>query len=99
MITRRQSELAAAYRRNGVLRLPDQERRARKGPSYHKGYEIRLVAFSRKELQRVRRLLREEGYPVSRAFAKVHRLVQPLYGKEVVERFLGMVEAAEAAHR
>ncbi|MGH7127376.1 MAG: hypothetical protein ACREJB_10190 [Planctomycetaceae bacterium] len=91
--------LAEVFERNGVLRLPDPDRRADEGQAYKKGYEVRLVVFSREELRHVRRLLRQAGFPRRTPFAKGLRWVQPIYGKEHVERFQELVAAVSADAR
>jgi hypothetical protein len=84
-------QLAAFFVRNGVVRLPNQERRASESRQYHKGYEVRLVASSQRELEAIRALLRQEGFGLAEPFTKVNRHIQPLYGKRVVDRFLKLV--------
>jgi hypothetical protein len=80
-------ELVALYRRNGALRLPNLQRRSKTPRSYKKGYEVRFVARSQAELRSIRRLLRQAGLPVASPFAKGRRFVQPLYGRENLQRF------------
>lgn len=87
-----QRELVAYFIRNGVLRVADRSRRARQGREYHKGYEIRLVAFNRKELQRMRDLAYREDFTLGEAYENVNRWVLPLYGKRNVLRFLKLVD-------
>jgi len=85
-------ELAAFFNRNGVLRLPDAERRAKHSRTYKKGYEVRFVAHSALELRRIRALLRRAGFPVAASFSKSRRQVQPLYGKAYVQQFQEFLE-------
>jgi len=80
-------ELAKLFARNGVLRLPDTEQRAKNPRTYKKGYEVRFVAHSKQELHRIKRLLRQAGFPVAASFTKARRYVQPLYGKQYVQQF------------
>lgn len=90
MISTNQRELTAYFHRNGVLRT-----RPEGDVTSHKGYEVRLVAFTSTELERIRILLEREGYRVSRSFVKGKRHVQPVYGKHDVDRFIAMVMAVE----
>ena len=84
--------LAELFRRNGYTRRQNQARLAEEGYlGYKKGYEVRLTAESRVELKTIRRLLREAGFRAGRPFAKGRRFRQPVYGREAVRRFLGMV--------
>lgn len=85
-------ELVALFLRSGALRLPDAKRRAATPRAYKKGYEVRIVAHSKQELRRIRRLLREAGLPVAAWFAKERQFVQPLYGKQHVRAFREAVE-------
>jgi len=64
------ARLAALYRRNGYIRWLKPDRRAREGPFYKKGDELRLVANSDRELRTIRRLLRLAGFVPVRAFRK-----------------------------
>jgi hypothetical protein len=85
--------LADYFERNGYLRYPNPDRREKESRTYKKGYEVRLVAYSRQELTHIRRLLKAAGLPAGKPFAKVGRWVQPVYGREPVERFLQFVGA------
>jgi len=87
------NSLAEYFERNGYLRYPDPERREKESRTYKKGYEVRLVAYSRQELANIRRMLRAAGLPAGKPFVKVGRWVQPVYGKEAVERFLQIAGA------
>jgi hypothetical protein len=87
-------ELVQFYRRNGYLRLPDEDRQQSEGPrNYKKGYEIRFVAMSKKELATIRRLLKTAGFKPGNPFPKVHRYVQPVYGREATVRFYEVLVA------
>jgi hypothetical protein len=61
-------ELVALFERNGVLRLPNRKKRVKNPRTYKKGYEVRFVAHSEQELQRIRHLLRQAGFPVVASF-------------------------------
>jgi len=92
------SQLAELFRRNGYVRLPDADRAAAEGPDrYKKGYEVRLVAGSARELGRIRSLLAEAGFEPGRPFVKGQQYRQPIYGRQAVVRFLRMVRAEESA--
>jgi hypothetical protein len=89
--------LARYYLRNGVLRVPN-PKRCRTKPQkrkYHKGYEIRLVAFDYQELVEIRRALRAAEFTHGQPFDKVGRRVVPVYGKEQVERLLALVAESQ----
>jgi hypothetical protein len=86
--------LASYYQRNGVLRTPNANRRKNERQRYHKGYEIRLLAFDARELAEIRRLLRAAGFRFGQPYVKVHRKAQPIYGKAQVTRFLELVRAS-----
>jgi hypothetical protein len=92
--------LAEFYQRNGVVRRPNSARRKKEKQRYHKGYEVRLVAFSEDELATIRDLLRQAGFAkLGRPFRKIHRLIQPLYGKAAVAQFLALVGDDQAPDR
>ena len=91
------AELAAWYRRDGVLRTPDRARRADRSRTYKKGYEIRFLADSVGELVRVRALLTAAGLPVAAAYPKGRRFVQPVYGKVNVTALRLAAGAEDAA--
>lgn len=87
-------ELAAFFDRNGYVRCPNASQHEAKGSQlYKKGYEIRLVANSRNELNRIRKFLREAGFRPGAPFAKANQFGQPIYGKEAVARFLELTKA------
>jgi hypothetical protein len=80
--------LVGLFLRNGYVRSPSETRRDREGREYKKGYEVRLVLNTREELAQARRLLAQAGLRAGRPFAKHRRIVQPIYGREALERFL-----------
>ncbi len=83
-----EEQLAAFIGRNGYFRLPNSARREREGHQvYKKGYEVRLVAGSKSELRQIRSLLRRAGFSVAKPYAKAQQWVQPVYGRQAVERF------------
>ena len=73
--------------RNGYFRFPDEKLRGIKGEDYKKGYEVRLVANDEKELLEINFLLKKAGFKAGKAFHKNNKYVQPVYGKDAVERF------------
>ena len=88
-------ELVELFERNGVLRWPDADRRAEEGRAYKKGYEVRFVAYSKTELRHIRRLLKHANFPLATPFQKIGRFVQPLYGKQHVERLCEYLDLEE----
>jgi hypothetical protein len=91
-------QLAAFFRRNGYVRRQNEKRLNTEGWSqYKKGDEVRLVVNSQPDLAQVRRLLRQAGFKLGRPFAKGRQTVQPIYGRQAVERFLSLVGPKEKA--
>jgi hypothetical protein len=90
-------QLAALFDRNGYVRPPAAKRLAGQGYGrFRRGYEFRLTADSQRELQEIRRLLRQAGFKPGRPFAKGHQYRQPVYGREVLERFLNLIGRPDA---
>ena len=79
--------LITLLERNGYMRLPNCDRRKEEHRNYKKGYEIRLIAQSKRDIVAIRRLLREVKIKYGRPFEKNKQWVQPLYGKENLEQF------------
>ncbi len=73
--------------RNGYLRMKD-EVKAAQDANYKKGYEVRFVAFSIKELKQIRTSIRALGFTVSNSYEKHNAYVQPIYGKPAALKFL-----------
>lgn len=74
----------------GYVRVADLAKRSAHGSaSYKKGYEARFVVATRQELESVRRLLKAAGFRAGKPFAKHTKLVQPVYGRDAVERLRG----------
>ncbi len=67
--------------------MPDPLRRKAEGQAYKKGYEIRLVANNQGDLNIIRGLLRDSGFNTANPYFKRNGWVQPIYGREAVERF------------
>lgn len=80
-------QLVKYFRRNGYLRFPDEKLRKKMGENYKKGYEVRLAANDKKELSEIKNLLRKAGFKYGKPFQKSNRLIQPIYGKDAVEKF------------
>ncbi len=84
--------LAVFFLSNGHVRMQNAERAAAEGwGRYKKGYEVRLVAESARELKLVRRLLRMAGFKPGRPFVQGRQFRQPIYGREAVTRFLNLI--------
>lgn len=75
------------FQRNGCVRLVDEKRRKELGQKYKKGYEVRLVANSKEELENIRQLLKQSGFKAGKPYKKHLQFVQPVYGKLAVEWF------------
>jgi hypothetical protein len=89
--------LGRFFHRNGYVRRQDAQRYEEQGyHKYKKGHEVRLVAQSQEELAEIRAALREAGFHPGRPFIKVRQWVQPLYGKDEVQRFLALISGSEA---
>ncbi len=79
--------LVELFQRSGYMRVPNAERRDEEKQAYKKGYEIRLVVDTKRELADVRRLLRQLELKGGKPFQKGNRWVQPIYGKAALDRF------------
>lgn len=85
-------QLAACFHRNGYVRHQNEDRLDELGPQiYKKGYEVRLTAHSEEELAQIQAWLRQLGFTIPKPFTKGEHYRQPLYGRQQVERFLGLV--------
>ena len=74
------------------MRLQDAKRLAKEGhEEYKKGYELRLIAHSNRELFTIRNLLQHIGVSAGRAYYQARHYRQPIYGLEQVTRFLSLV--------
>jgi len=97
-LTQVAAELASYFHRNGCVRRQNSQRLAREGyMGYKKGDEVRLTACSRKELARLRGLLKLAGFRPGRPHMVGRRHRQPLYGRDAVRRFLDLVGAGGRA--
>jgi hypothetical protein len=85
-------KIAAYFRRNGCMRTQKADRIANdRWGIYEKGDEIRLFANTAKELRTIRRILFTAGFKPGRPFRKGHQYRQPVYGRQVVVRFLELI--------
>jgi len=80
-------QLVEFYTRNGYMRVPDETRRQEESRTYKMGYEIRLVAQTKRELALIRRLLRSAGLKPGKSYGKSNQWCQPIYGKQAMVRF------------
>lgn len=62
------------------------------GQKYKKGYEVRLVANSKEELEDMRQLLQQSGFKPGKPYKKHFQFVQPVYGKLAVDWFVNRAE-------
>lgn len=73
--------------------MPDPERLEEEGhQKYKKGYELRFTARTQTELKKVRGLLARAGYRPGNPYGKGQQWIQPVYGREAVERFCKVYE-------
>jgi hypothetical protein len=89
------AELLRWFERGGYIRCCDPKRRVREGDAYKKGYEVRFVLDSEKNLQEVRRLLTAAGIRPGKPFRKHQRYVQPVYGRSTVGWFVDRWETVK----
>lgn len=88
-----EAQLAAFFDRNGYFRWPNSARREQENhQTYKKGYEVRLVARNQAELQQIRSLLVSAGFSVAKPYSQAKQWVQPVYGRQAVERFCQFCE-------
>jgi len=83
--------LKSCFVANGCVRIADSASRNAEGQKYKKGYEVRLVATSLDELFDIQGLLVEAGISFGRPYVKARRIVQPIYGRDNVKRFLELM--------
>lgn len=77
---------AASY--TYCIRTPNLERRkGDEAEKYKKGYEVRFSVADKAEEKELRAILGRLGLKGGRAYAKVNRLIVPVYGKEAVRLF------------
>ena len=86
--------LRTAFEQNGYVRTADPEKRRTYGAQvYKKGHEVRLVLASSKEASEIARCLRAVGLKPGSTFEKHGKIVQPIYGRAAVDRFLAGVRS------
>jgi len=86
------ARLAQFFRRSGYVRVAKEALRRERGQAYHKGYALRSVVDSARELEPIRQLLAEAGFKPAQPFQKHSRTVQPVYGRRIVELFLPLTQ-------
>ncbi len=99
MIRSTESELAQFFLRNGYIRYPNKNLLKTKERDYKKGYEVRLVANNKKELQKISSLIRKLQLNLGKSFQKNNRYVQPIYGKDAVDLFLKLSKTYRRAQK
>jgi hypothetical protein len=85
--------LVEFYQRNGYMRVPNLALRTDAPRDYKKGYEVRLVAKSQRELSTIRRLLKLVELRPGKPFPKHNQWVQPVYGRDALDLFQSWVES------
>ncbi|MBI4712868.1 MAG: hypothetical protein HY762_06185 [Planctomycetes bacterium] len=76
------------FHRNGYVRVQNYNLKQKLGAKYHKGWEVRFVLKTPRELTQVYQLLCEAGFKPGNPFTKHGWLIQPVYGKQTVDYFL-----------
>ena len=79
--------LVKRFCRSGNIRRPHLERLCEGSTGYKKGWEVRIVVADAGEVLEVQRLLVRAGLRVAAPYRKGRRMVQPVYGREAVQRF------------
>jgi hypothetical protein len=97
--TRPEFELVEFFHRNGYMRVPNEALRQAAPRDYKKGYEIRLVARTQKELATMRRLLRQVDLRAGKPFPKHNQWVQPVYGRAAMDVFNSWLADYDSKHR
>ena len=89
--TKAEALLIERFLRGGCVRTPNPARRKAvskaKRRKYKKGYEIRFVTRTATELRRLQKLLAEAGLKFGKPYRKARQIIQPVYGRQSVERF------------
>jgi hypothetical protein len=79
--------LVKLFQLNGYVRVQNKARKQALGAKYRKGWEVRFVLNTPDEVEQLQQLLRDAGFRPGKPFKKHSRLVQPVYGKAVVDYF------------
>lgn len=91
------SILKKIFSRGGYLRMRDKRKLKQRGSQdYKKGYEIRFFPEDEKELNLLQRAIISLDLNVSKTFIKQNRVVQPLYGREITEKFEAIRDKAKS---
>lgn len=92
------SILKKIFSRGGYLRMRDNRKWKQRGSQdYKKGYEIRFFPDDDQELKLLQRAIISLDLHVSKTFIKQNRVVQPLYGREITEKFKAIRDKARGA--
>lgn len=75
--------LRSLFTKRGYTRQPS------KSDPGKKGWEIRLPVDSASELKTLQKMLSAAGFNVSKPFSKSNLYIQPIYGKDAFEWFMG----------
>ena len=86
--------LVTLLARNGCFRFPREDLRREFGLLYRKGWEVRFVLESEKEVAEVRRLVQRLGLRPGGSYRKRNQWVQPIYGELAVKMFSSWLRAA-----
>jgi hypothetical protein len=79
--------LEKLFQRNGYVREQNSYLKQKLGAKYKKGWEVRFVLRTQRELAQVHQLLYDAGFKPGNHFTKHGRLIQPIYGKQAVDYF------------
>lgn len=90
--------LKDVFSRGGYLRLKDENKLKSIGyQNYKKGFEIRFYPCDDQELKLLQRAIISLDLNVSKTFIKQNRVVQPLYGREITEKFKAIRDKAKGS--
>lgn len=92
--TAAQRELADRFLASGgSIRKPHESRKSEGSRRYKKGWEIRFNVASKTEAAALQALLQRAGLQGGRPYKKrPNRWIQPLYGRDHVQQFLGWLD-------
>jgi hypothetical protein len=89
--SRRHQQLVEFFHERAYIRWQNPQRFEKDRPQYKKGDEVRFIAYSKRELAVIARLLRAAGFKPGRPFVKGRQFRLPLYGREAVSELLAFV--------